>query len=284
MVLEMASLAPPPHSPDGPAVGAAGVVTNDGRAILSLVLGALSLVTCGVTGVPAIALGLTARSAIARSRGAVGGGAVAAAGIATGLAGTAMAIVGVAAFVAGLSFTAQTQSLSRHPLFTPSPESTTAWVPTAPRFGPEPMTVGAIRVIDLDPEAKRTFRQQLADEVRLAASAHQTGVVMTTARWCGACREIQSALRDPRMQAALANVDLVRVDADDFDDELREGGMLEDRLPWFYKVDATLHPLDAISAGEWDDNVAENMAPVFKSFLAGTLRARRDPAGSGTFL
>ena len=83
------------------------------------------------------------------------------------------------------------------------------------------------------------------------------------------------------MQSALANVDLVRVDVDDFDEELRAAGMLERTLPWFYKIDATLHPVDAISAGEWDDNVPQNMAPVSKSFLAGTLRARRDPLGKG---
>jgi len=82
------------------------------------------------------------------------------------------------------------------------------------------------------------------------------------------------------MQTALTNVDLVRVDVDDFDEELRAAGMLEDTLPWFYKVDATLHPVDAISAGEWDENVPVNMAPVLHSFLAGTLRARRDPTGT----
>jgi len=273
----MAPFGSPPSPEDGPPL------TNDGRAVLSLVFGALSLVTCGITGIPAVALGLTARSAIARSRGAVGGGGMAVAGIATGLAGTLMALVGAAAFVAGLSYSAQ-GGASHRPLFVPSPESTTAWTPTPPSLNVEPMTVGAIRVVDLDPQARRTFRQQLADEVRHAAGAHQTVVVMTSARWCAVCKEIQAALPDARMQAALANVDLVRVDVDDFDDELRASGMLEDTLPWFYKVDTTLHPADAISAGEWDDNVAENMAPVLKSFLAGTLRARRDPATTGTLL
>ena len=73
-------------------------------------------------------------------------------------------------------------------------------------------------------------------------------------------------------------------DIDDFDEELDSAGMLERTLPWFYKIDATLHPVDAISAGEWDDNIPQNMAPVLKSFLAGTLRARRDPLGKGATL
>jgi hypothetical protein len=257
--------------------------TNDRRAILSFVLGLVSLLTCGLTAIPAIGLGLTARSTIARSRGMLGGVGFANAGIATGLAGTAIGLVGVVAFIAGLSYSAQGTTAHR-PLFTPSPESTTAWAPTPPSMAVEPLTIGTIHVVDLDPEAKRTFRQQLAEEVHRAAKAHQSVVVMTSARWCGVCKEIQAALPDSRMQAALANVDLVRVDVDDFDDELRAAGMLEDTLPWFYKVDATLHPVDAISAGEWDDNVPLNMAPVLKSFLAGTLRARRDPAGAGTLL
>jgi hypothetical protein len=288
----MAPIGTPPHSDDAQADRSSQYPShpphshlraNDHRAIISLVLGLASLVTCGITGVPAIGLGLTARSRIARSRGALGGGAFAIAGIATGFAGTVLALVGVAAFVAGLTYSAG-GTTARRPLFTPSPESTTAWAPTAPSMAVEPLTIGAIHVVDLDPEAKRTFRQQLADEVRRAATAHQTVVVMTSARWCGVCKEIQAALPDPRMQAALMNVDLVRVDVDDFDDELRAAGMLEDTLPWFYKVDATLHPADAISAGEWDENIPLNMAPVLKSFLAGTLRARRDPTGVGTVL
>jgi hypothetical protein len=271
--------------PNGPAPHPREVqapVTNDSRALLSLVLGALSLVTCGVTGIPAIALGLTARSAIARSRGTLGGAKMAAAGIAAGLAGTAMAAVGIIAFIAGLTFTAETGNVASRPLFTTSPESTTVWAP--PTIRAEPMTVGSLRVVDLDAEEKRTFRQQLGAEIRRAASAHQTVVVMTTARWCTVCKEFQAALPDRLMQQALSNVDLVRVDIDDFDDELRADGMYEETLPWFYKVDAALRPMDAISAGEWDDNVPENMAPVLKSFLAGTLRVRRDPVGTGTLL
>jgi hypothetical protein len=107
---------------------------------------------------------------------------------------------------------------------------------------------------------------------------------MTDAKWCSVCREFEASLTDPRMQQALANVAIVRVDIEDFDAELKSIGMLETTLPWFYKVDSTLHPVDAISAGEWDDNVPENMAPVFKSFLAGTLRARRNPSPMGTEL
>ena len=55
--------------------------------------------------------------------------------------------------------------------------------------------------------------------------------------------------------------------------------MLEDTLPWFYKLEkvgSRLEPVDAISAGEWDANVPENMAPVLGKFVGGTLKTRHD--------
>ena len=247
---------------------------NDTRAILSLVLGLFSVVTCGMTGIPAVALGMSARGAIQRSGGTLRGAGLATAGIVIGLAGTAVALMGAVAFAVGV-FLRSHEGLAHRPLFAPSPGSTTAWTPLEPSVPSGPSTIGAIRVMNMDPDAKRSFHQQLADEYRRAASAHQAVVLMTSARWCSVCREFDAALSDARMQGALTNVDLVRVDVDDFDDELRAAGMLEQTLPWFYRIDSALHPIDAISAGEWDENVPENMAPVLKSFLAGTLRARR---------
>lgn len=256
----------------------------EGRAVLALVLGALSLLTFGVTGIPAIALGVKARNAIQRSGGMLRGDGLATLGIASGLSGTVFALMGAGAMIASLAMSSHGGATFR-PIFAPSPGTTTAWTAAAPSLpSPGPTAVGMIRVIDLDPDVKRTFHQQLADEYRRASMSHETVVVMTSARWCSVCKEFEAALRDARMQSALAHVALVRADVDDFDDELKAAGMLEDSLPWFYKIDSTLRPIDAISAGEWDENVPENMAPVLGSFLAGKLRARRDPSGLGTAL
>ena len=40
-------------------------------------------------------------------------------------------------------------------------------------------------------------------------------------------------------------------------------------LPWFYLVDTRGDPRDGISADEWDDNDASEIAPVLESFLKG---------------
>ena len=253
---------------------------NDGRAVLSLVLGLLSLVTCGLTGIPAVALGFSSRAAIQRSGGMLRGDGLAAGGIATGLAGTTFGLVAMAALFAGIVVGSRSTAHRAAP--TAGPRAPSSWsapapAPAAPAPSATTVTIGSVRLVDLDPDGKRTFREQLGDEYRRAAAAHETLVLMTNKKRCGPCQEIEDALIDPRMQTALANVDIVRADVDDFSDELETGQMLEHTLPWFYKLDSTLHPVDAISAGEWDDNIPENMAPVLKQFITGTLRTRRDP-------
>jgi thioredoxin-related protein len=271
---------PPPPSPSPP---------SDGKAVLSLVLGILSFFICGLTGIPAIVLGFSAKSDIRASGGMVGGSGIATAGIVTGFAGTAMTMLSIGFIVLGVMMGARASSAPT----ASGPSGTTAHkpahtAPMAPAAGVHtpsaPATFGTIRVVDLDPEAKETFHQQLATEYKRASGAKQTLLLMTSAKWCSVCREFEDALTDPKMQTALANVSIVRVDIDDFDAELKSEGMLENTLPWFYKLDATLRPVDAISAGEWDDNVPDNMAPVLKSFVSGTLRARRDPSKMGTSL
>ena len=86
------------------------------------------------------------------------------------------------------------------------------------------------------------------------------------------------------MQRALANVTLVRVDIDTFEDELKAMRVDTESVPWFYRLDASARPTDAISADEWDANVPENMAPVLANFARGALGARRTPSPLGTAL
>jgi hypothetical protein len=77
------------------------------------------------------------------------------------------------------------------------------------------------------------------------------------------------------MQRALADVTLVRVDVDAFEDDLHAMRVETQSVPWFYKLDDSGRPTDAINADEWDENIPENMAPVLAKFVRGTLAARR---------
>lgn len=77
-----------------------GPPKTEGLAVVSLVLGILSLVACNIfTGIPAIICGHMSRSRIERSNGTVAGGGLAIAGLVLGYFSVALLAVGVAGFL-----------------------------------------------------------------------------------------------------------------------------------------------------------------------------------------
>ena len=253
--------APPPRPPPRRA--------SEGKAIASLALGILSLACLGaLAGVPAIVLGALARRDIDRSQGALGGSGLAAGGIVTGLFGTGASFVVLAFLLAGAVEVARTEAPTEAPVRVPVAVGTRSY--------------GALEVVDVDDA--RPLRVQLGDVAKAASAKNRTLILQTYVRTSPECAEVAAALPDARMHRALANVTLVRVDVDAFENELRAMRIETDTVPWFYKLDAATRPLDAISADEWDENVPENMAPILSSFAHGTLGARRTPAPLGTAL
>jgi Domain of unknown function (DUF4190) len=253
---------------------------TDHRAALSLALGVLSI-TCGglFLGIPAVLFGFSARKHIRASGGMTTGTGLATGGIVTGFVGTAVSLLVAGAFV--VSAILSPPGAGGHVSYgspprahTTSPHGTTA--PT-----PHRATIGAVDVVNLSSD-DGPLREQLALELTRARASKRTLVVQTTATWANVCAEIDDALTDTRMQTALADVQLVRVDVDEFRAELSIQHMYEGSVPWFYKIDSTVQPTDAISGDEWDDNTPENMAPVLKAFAAGTLKARRHASTIGT--
>ena len=134
----------------------------------------------------------------------------------------------------------------------------------------------AVIVIDVGVGA-RSLADELAKQRAAAQEAHQTMLVMTTLADCGPCASVFDALPDPRMQAALARVRLVRVYADVFREDLDSLEIPSVNFPGFFVLGPDLRPRDGIDGGEWDDDVPANIAPVLQGFLRGTLTKRRTP-------
>jgi hypothetical protein len=254
----------PPYAPLRP--------RNEGKAVASLVLGILSVACLGgiLTGLPAIVLGSLARRDIDRSQGRLGGSGLAAGGIVSGLFGTGLSLIIAVTMLGGVvgSSSQPTDGRSEAPGQVPVASGTRSY--------------GSLDVVDLDDDAP--LRPQLADAVRTATAKGRTVVLQTYVRRSSECAALARALPDPRMQRALAGVTLVRVDVDNFADELHSMHVETDAVPWFYKLDATGRPVDAINGGEWDDNIPANMAPVLGAFVRGTLSSRRYPSPLGTDL
>ena len=257
----------PPFYPYGPPPN---VRRSDARAILALVLGLLSMSCMGLfAGIPAIVIGAMSRKEIDRSQGVLTGRGMAAGGIVTGLFGTGLSLVVLVALLGGVLEAA-------HP---PAPRTESPLrVPVAAGT----RSYGSLVVVDLDTTSG--LSKQLADIAKTSHGKGHTVILQTYVRSSSECAEVAAALPDPRMQRALANVTLVRVDIDAYEDELRVMRVDTESAPWFYKLDDNARPTDAISADEWDANVPENMAPVLGDFARGALGARRSPSPVGTAL
>jgi hypothetical protein len=243
---------------------------SDPRATLALVLGLMSVTCMGLfAGIPAIVLGAMSRKEIDRSQGALTGRGLAAGGMVTGLFGTGLSLVLFVALLGGAIETIKPpEPRSESPLRVPVAAGTRSY--------------GSLEVVDLD--TQRTLKAQLVEISRTATGKGRAVILQTYVRSSRECAEVASALPDPRMQGALANVTLVRVDIDAFESELTAMRVDTQSAPWFYKLDGNGRPTDAISADEWDENVPENMAPVLGDFARGALGARRSPSPVGTAL
>jgi hypothetical protein len=249
---------------------------TESKAVVSLVLGLLSMGCAGpIFGVPAIILGALARRDIDRSSGALSGRATAAGGIVSGLFGTGLGLV-VALWVVGAAFAPLAEEPSPNAATDPAPPLAAVADDTAPPAtvaAPPPgvRSYGSLDVVDLDDS--RPLRAQLIEIVR--RSRGRTVVLQTYVKSSSTCDAIAAALPDKRMQLALANVTLVRVDVDEYDRELRRMNIETATAPWFYKLDAKGDPADAISADAWEANAPENMAPVLGRFIHRTPRRGR---------
>jgi hypothetical protein len=133
---------------------------------------------------------------------------------------------------------------------------------------------GSITVVDVGLSVS-SLAHEFAHQRAEAAAADETLLVMTTATACDPCRGVDEALRDPRLQSALGHVRLVRVDCQAFDDDLAALRVPTDRFPGFFLLASDLTPRDGIDGGEWDDDVAANIAPVLGAFVRNKYVVRR---------
>jgi hypothetical protein len=268
----------PPPAPSPQTTGALRPPPDD-RAVASIILGVLSVIGClawlGLPlGVPAVLLGARAHRDIRRSAGMRGGHGLATAGIVLGSIGSTLFFAWL-----GVVSIAIVRGTAERVLATPASTATAAepltrtdtldrHATTAPPVEPSD---GVIELhASLGP-----LHAQLATQAVAARRSGETLLVETTAQRCVPCAEVAAAAADSQVQQALTKVRFLRVDVEEFRDELKALRMNEPAVPWFYVIDVRGHPSDAISADEWDDNVPANIAPVLGAFVKGTLRARR---------
>lgn len=214
---------------------------TEAKAIVSLLLGLSSIMCLGaITGLPAVVLGSLARKDIDRSSGTLTGRGIAAGGIVTGLFGTGLGFVMLLFVVGGMLEPAQERS--------------------------------ALKVVDVRED--KPFGAQLRKAMDDAKSEHKTVLLQTTSRTDVRCAQIAAALPDARVQRSLANVTLVRVDIDHYSSELHAMHIEPRSAPYFYVLDESAVPVDAMSGREVDPSAPEKMGPTIAAFVRSATRAK----------
>ncbi|HEX6274728.1 MAG TPA: DUF4190 domain-containing protein [Polyangiaceae bacterium] len=260
-------------------------------ALFALVVGIFSIpcffVFPGVSGLCAIALAIVALSEIRRSEGRMHGTGVALSGLVLGLLHLGGAAVMLAVFVTSAA-------TSKHlPIPAPAP------LPASP--APSPSAPGAAKLVNpehpggrtpetqtrvtkfgnvtlVDPPSGGGSLETLLREQRAQADAERaTLLVWISSPELAPCNGVSVALRDPRLQRALAGARILRLNVNDHYVELSRQGLPVKVLPGFVLMSPEGRPLDYVNGGEWDADVAENIAPVLGNFIHGRYTRRRQP-------
>jgi hypothetical protein len=260
---------------------------TNGTSVFAL-LASLSGFVCfvGIGGALGIVLGLIARNEVARSEGREAGRGLANGAIALGILNLALSIVGLGVGIAYLARPSAPSVVTTPPVVAPP-----AWA--LPSTGPRPAkaptrrpearasrssvsevtTLGVITVADIAGD----FEVELDKQRDLAKEAGQIVLLWVVVRNCKPCDGVAASLTSPLTQKALGKVRLVRADRDDFQVELERIGIPTEKIPGFALLDAHDHVTDFIHGGEWDADIAANIAPVLGKFVHGGYRQRRHP-------
>jgi hypothetical protein len=260
-------------------------------ALFALIVGIFSIpcffVFPGVSGLCAIALAVVALSEIKRAEGRLHGAAVAVSGLVLGVVHLGGAVVMLALFV--------TKAATSKGHVVPSPVA----LPTLPH--PPPTAPGVTKLVNpehpggrtpeaqtrltkfgnvtlVDPAPGSASLETLLREQRAQADAERaTLLVWISSPELAPCNGVSVALRDARLQRALAGTRILRLNVNDYYVELSRQGLPVKVLPGFVLMSPEGRPLDYVNGGEWDADVAENIAPVLGNFIHGRYTRRRHP-------
>jgi len=273
----------PPAGVPAPPPPTAPAKTN-GTAVLAFVA-SLSGFVCflGVGGALGVVLGLIGRREIGRAEGRETGSGLANAGIALGLLNVALAVVGTAV---GITLLARPKAVAPVRVTAPTPAWTAPSSPPhsskrAPTHAPKPRAsrevggqltqLGSLTLIDISGELEPELERQRT----LADAASQVLILWLVVPNCKPCDGVAAALTSPITQKAMGKVRLVRADRDEFEGELERLGIPTEKIPGFTLLDRHNHPRDFIHGGEWDADIAANIAPILGKFAHGELKVRR---------
>ena len=94
---------------------------------------------------------------------------------------------------------------------------------------------------------------------------------------CPSCAALGYALSRGVLTHKLGKIRILRLDLDEFEQEIRGMHLPIDRVPGFILVDGSGRISDFLDAGEWNTNDPAEFAPILVQFVSGNLHQRRYP-------
>ncbi len=123
------------------------------------------------------------------------------------------------------------------------------------------------REVHLHPSAA-PLTEVLAEHANTAKGLGLRPFVALGASWCKPCKELETSMGDPLMQAAFKGTYVMHLDIDEWGAKLGPAKLASSSIPVFFALDAAGKPTGRkIDGGAWAANVPVNMAPKLEAFF-----------------
>lgn len=177
----------------------------------------------------------------------------------------------------------QGQTLSRQPQSTQTGSMDSGQVPQGQDEPLEPSPEDEMTLVEIAddqspaPEAftlvvphpsQGDLQTVLAQHAEQAYAMGRYPFIEFSAEWCPPCQAIENYLGDPMMVNAFQGTYLIRVDIDEWGDQITRIGFLVPGIPLFYELNQDGASTGrAIAGSAWGVDVPQNMAPPLSAFF-----------------
>ena len=132
-----------------------------------------------------------------------------------------------------------------------------------------PPTAARVKLVDIDPDGASLHEQIVAAAAQAKADGRSVAVELW-AGWCPPCKKLDKLLHEGPVADAAANAVLIRVDTDEWNDELNKLGFDAPQIPSLYRIDERGKPRGkALSGAKWTREPEATIAAQLAAFLAG---------------
>jgi hypothetical protein len=138
----------------------------------------------------------------------------------------------------------------------------------------ETRTFGAIRLIDVG-DAVENLSDFLAVQAHRCAERHEKCLVAAFLPTCPSCSSMGYALATEQMGRFLGPLTLIRIDVEEFEQDLQELGFPTSQVPAFALLNATGKISDVLDSDKWPSNDPAEFLPVLAEFIRASALHQR---------